>query len=160
MLNSCSESTKLAACMLSSANSIPSSALLILRSRSLQLRCLFSRLWWTVAWTLRCTMPSAVKHNATRLHHSHVWGYRWPAVCLCSSPLGQLEPSISAPLTTTTPTPPEPRCVRLHRPPQKQPETVSSGLSLLQGTLLSFDQRQHCFQSFLFFFIRLSGHDF
>lgn len=59
--------------------------------------CLFSWLWWTVSWTLRCTLPSAVKHNATRLHHSRVWGYRWPAVCLCSSPLGQLEPSISRP---------------------------------------------------------------
>lgn len=42
-------------------------------------------------------MPSAVKHNAMRFYHSHVWGYRWPAVCLCSSPLGQLEPSISSP---------------------------------------------------------------
>lgn len=58
---------------------------------------LFSWLWWTVSWTLRCTLPSAVKHNATRLHHGGVWGYRWPAVCLCSSPLGQLEPSISRP---------------------------------------------------------------
>lgn len=109
MLNSCSDSTKLAACfpqfysLKCSFNSQVSFSAAC---------CLFSPLWWTVAWTLRCTMPSAVKHNATRLYHSHVWGYRWPAVCLCSSPLGQLEPSISAP----TPTPPEPRCVRLHRP--------------------------------------------
>lgn len=42
-------------------------------------------------------LPSAVKHNAMCLYHSHVWGYRWPAVCLCSSPLGQLEPSIISP---------------------------------------------------------------
>lgn len=58
---------------------------------------LFSWLWWTVSWTLCCTLPSAVKHNATRLHHSRVWGYRWPAVCLCSSPPGQLGPSIRTP---------------------------------------------------------------
>ena len=58
-----------------------------------------------MAWTLHCTgWPSAVKHNAMRLHHSHVWGYRWPAVCLCSSPLGQLEPSIRPP----PPPPPHP----------------------------------------------------
>lgn len=65
--------------------------------------CLFSWPWWRVSWTLRCTLPSAVKHNATRLHQSGVWGYRWPAVRLCSSPLRQLEPSINCP----PPTPPQ-----------------------------------------------------
>lgn len=63
--------------------------------------CLLCWLWWAVSWTLRCTLPSAVKHNATRLHHSGVWGYRWPAVRLGSSPLGQLEPSISPPAQFT-----------------------------------------------------------
>lgn len=68
-------------------------------------------------------LPSAVKHNATRLYHSHVWGYRWPAVCLCSSPLGQLEPSISysppfllSPVVSVCPAGP---------PPQQQCQAVS-----------------------------------
>lgn len=77
-----------------------------------------------------------------RLYHSHVWGYRWPAVCLCSPPLGQLEPSISAPWAPSCPS------VRVW-PPQQQHETVSSGLSLLQGTLLNFDQHRHCFECIL-----------
>lgn len=91
--------------------------------------CLFSWLWWTVSWTLRCTLPSAVKHNATRLHHSRVWGYRWPAVCLCSSPLGQLEPSISAP-------PVYPRCVCLWGPDQQHSITRVSHRVLWGDTFM------------------------
>lgn len=90
--------------------------------------CLFSWLWWTVSWTLRCTLPSAVKHNATRLHHGGVWGYRWPAVCLCSAPLGQLEPSISPP------TPPVyPQCVCLWGPDQQHSSTRVSHLVFWGG---------------------------
>lgn len=94
--------------------------------------CLFSWLWWTVSWTLHCTLPSAVKHNATRLHHGGVWGYRWPAVCLCSAPLGQLEPSISRPPTPSLP----PMCLSVRAwPATQQYKGVSSGL-LGRGTLL------------------------
>lgn len=93
------------------------------------LLCLFSRLWWTVAWTL----ASAVKHNATCFYHSHVWGYRWPAVCLCSSPLGQLEPSISAPPWA------------LLRPSAPDLNTTTTATttttSPFQWTLLKFDQK-------------------
>lgn len=92
--------------------------------------CLFSWLWWTVSWTLRCTLPSAVKHNATRLHHSRVWGYRWPAVCLCSSPLGQLEPSISRP------PPVYPRCVCLWGPDQQHSVTRVSHRVLRGDTFM------------------------
>lgn len=66
-----------------------------------------------------------------RLYHSHVWGYRWPAVCLCSSPLGQLEPSISSPQSPVVSVCPG------WPPTQQDPLTGSSGLWLLQGTQFS-----------------------